>query len=246
MNVADANADRESKAAGTASGQKPRIMLIHALSDSLAPIHSALRSFWPEAEYHDLLDTSLSADLAAQNGVLDDSMVGRFRTLGRYAASAGPAGRGADGILFTCSAFGPAIEATRKGMTIPVLKPNESAFGEAILRGGRMVLLVTFPPALNAMLTELEAMRDEAGVDIGVEGRLVEGALGALRRNRPDEHDALIATAASRLRDADTIVLGQFSMARAAPAVRLQTSAAVLPTPEAAVRAMKALVEARR
>ena len=55
-----------------------------------------------------LLDDSLSADLA-RDGRLKDAMTERFRALGRYAAATG-----ADAILFTCSAFGPCIEAVAR------------------------------------------------------------------------------------------------------------------------------------
>ena len=43
---------------------KPRIALIHALTLSMAPINDALAREWPEALRMNLLDDSLSADLA--------------------------------------------------------------------------------------------------------------------------------------------------------------------------------------
>lgn len=227
----------------TTAGAKPRIMLIHALRESLAPIHAAFKASWQEAEIHDLLDSSLSADLAAEQGVLKDTMVRRFQTLADYAAKVGPDGRAADGILFTCSAFGPAIDAARKDMKIPVLKPNEAAFEQAIRRGGKAALLVTFGPALKPMLDEFEEMKRQAGSDLVVEGRVIDGALAALQGGRPEEHDELAARTAAGLGDVDTIVLGQFSLARAAPAVRQKTSALVLTTPDTAVDAIKARVE---
>jgi hypothetical protein len=57
-----------------------------------------------------LLDDSLSTDLALA-GRLDDAMTARFVLLARYAVETG-----ADAILFTCSAFGPAIDAARAPM----------------------------------------------------------------------------------------------------------------------------------
>jgi hypothetical protein len=53
-----------------------------------------------------LLDDSLSADLARSAGGLDARMTARFVALAAYAI-----GTGAQGILFTCSAFGPCIDA---------------------------------------------------------------------------------------------------------------------------------------
>src|ERR1700742_5322190 len=105
----------------------PRIMLIHAVAEAAVPTRRASAADWPAAETHDLMDTSLSADLAADGGKLGARMVERFLTLGRYAAAAGPDGRASDAVLFTCSAFGPAIEAVRDDLKIPVLKPNEAA-----------------------------------------------------------------------------------------------------------------------
>ncbi len=216
-------------------------MLIHALRDSVAPIHAAFASAWPEAETHDLLDTSLSADLAAAGGILDDKMITRFRTLGAYAAAAGPGERRSDAILFTCSAFGAAIDAVKQDQTIPVLKPNESAFAEALTRGSTIALLVTFAPALSAMTAELMAARS----GVSVVGRLVPGALAALQAGTPEEHDRRIAEIAADLPPVDAIVLGQFSMARAAPAVRARVAVAVLTTPDSAVAALRRQLTAR-
>src|ERR1700712_3080723 len=85
----------------------PRIALIHATPVAIDPIVAAFRRLWPEARPMNLLEDSLATDLAA-DGRLTEAMIARFLTLARYAR-----GSGADAILFTCSAFGPAIEAAR-------------------------------------------------------------------------------------------------------------------------------------
>ena len=221
---------------------RKRVMLIHALRDSVAPIHAAFAAAWPEAETHDLLDSSLSADHAADDGRLGLKMTERFRTLGRYAAGAGPEGKGSDAILFTCSAFGPAIDAVKREASIPVLKPNESAFVEAMRHGPRIALLCTFPPASAPMVAELEEMAAGQGMPLAIEARLVEGALAALQAGRGEEHDALIAAEAAALPPVDAIVIAQFSMARAAPAVRQRVAPPVLTTPDSAVAALRAML----
>ena len=176
-----------------------------------------------------LLDDSLSADLA-RDGALTPRMTERFLALARYAA-----GTGAAGILFTCSAFGPCIEAVAADLApIPVLKPNEAMIEDAAAAGGTVGLLATFGPTLDTMPPEFPA-------GVRVVTKLAEGALAALDRGDPEEHDRLSAEAARGLAAAacDTVALAQFSLARAAPAVAAATGLPVLTTPDSAVRKLR-------
>src|SRR5258708_9999302 len=220
--------------------RRPRVMLIHAVAEAVAPIHAAFASTWPDVDTYDLMDTSLSADLAADGGVLQPRMVERFRTLGRYAAAAGPDGRIADAILFTCSAFGPAIEAVRRELAIPVLKPNEAAFERALDIGARIGVLVTFAPSLPALTAELQAMATARGLTPTIVGEVAKGGMEALRAGRPYEHDRLLADAAKRLPAVDAIAIGPFSAARAQPAVAAARPGPVLTTPDSAVAKLRA------
>ncbi|GGG41296.1 arylsulfatase [Caldovatus sediminis] len=209
-----------------------RIALIHALRHSPPPIEAAFARLWPEARLMNLLDDSLSADLA-RDGRLTEEMTRRFLTLARYAA-----GTGAQGILFTCSAFGPCIEACARDLApLPVLKPNEAMIEEAAKLGTRIGLLATFPATLDSMPPEFPP-------GVTVVPRLAEGALAALDRGDAAEHDRLAAEASKALADCDAIALGQFSLARAAPLVAAATGRPVLTTPESAVRKLRALLGA--
>lgn len=217
------------------SDATPRIALIHALEESVLPARAAFAAQWPQAKPFDLLDTSLAVDLAAR-GSLDDAMTERFLTLARYAAATEGTNGPARAILFTCSAFGPAIDAVKRTLPIPVLRPNESAFAEALAGGGRIGLVVTFAPSLAPLTRELEEM---AGRPVEVTGVVVEGALAALKAGDGATHDRLVAQAAAGLSAVDTLILGQFSLARARPAVEAATGLTVVTTPEAAIRGLK-------
>jgi hypothetical protein len=74
--------------------------------------------------------------------------------------------------------------------------------------------------------------------------RFAQGALAALDRGEPEAHDALAATAALALHDCDVIALAQFSLARAQQAVSAKIGKPVLTTPDCAVRALRARLEA--
>ncbi|TXH36780.1 MAG: hypothetical protein E6Q98_10000 [Rhodospirillaceae bacterium] len=220
-----------------------RIMLIHALAESVAPIHRAFAADWPEASCFDLMDTSLSADLAAA-GALTQSIHDRFLMLGRYAAELSGEGGKTAGILFTCSAFQPAIDAVKADLSLPVLRPNEAAFDAALDTGRRIGLLVTFPPSLTSLSAELRGMAAARGIEIDLTARNVDGALAALKAGDGGRHDALVAEAAAEMRDVDVLVLGQFSLARAAAAIKPVEGRAVLTTPDSAVRKLHRLIMA--
>ncbi|MGY8661839.1 aspartate/glutamate racemase family protein [Bradyrhizobium sp. UFLA05-109] len=212
----------------------PRITLIHALKHSIAPIESAFARLWPEARLMNLLDDSLSADLA-RDGALTDAMTGRFLALGDYAVATG-----ADAILFTCSAFGPCIEAVaRAHAPMPVLKPNEAMIEQAVKMGRKIGLLSTFPPTLQSMPPEFPA-------SIEIVPKLAEGALAALDRGDRAAHDRLIAEASKDLRDCDVIALAQFSIAATAPLVEDAAGKPVVTTPDSAVLKLAKLLSVKR
>ncbi|QNK68290.1 aspartate/glutamate racemase family protein [Variovorax sp. PAMC26660] len=208
-----------------------RIALIHALSHSVAPINEAFARDWPQAQRMNLLDDSLSADLARSGRGLDAAMHARFARLAQYAVDTG-----AQGILFTCSAFGPCIEAVaRQHAGIPVLKPNEAMVEEATQgQGGRLGLIATFAPTLASMPPEFPA-------GTALELALAEGALDALNAGDTQRHDALIAAQAAALRErgCTRIALAQFSMARARDACAQASGLPVLTTVDSAVRALR-------
>jgi Asp/Glu/hydantoin racemase len=207
-----------------------RLALIHALRHSPPPVEAALAELWPEAQGCNLLDDSLSADLARE-GALTPAMTARFLTLARYAE-----GSGARAILFTCSAFGPCIEACAEALAIPVLKPNEAMIEEA-QRFRRIGLLASFQPTLDSMPREFPA-------HVEVVPMLAEGALAALDAGDGAAHDRIVAEAARRLRGVEAIALAQFSLARAAPAVAAATGLPVLTTPHSAIAKLKRLLSA--
>lgn len=209
-----------------------RIALIHALAHSPGPINEALAREWPEALRMNLLDDSLSADLL-RSGRLDARMTQRFVALADYAV-----GCGAQGILFTCSAFGPCIEAVaQRHPATPVLKPNEAMIDEAVAAGGAIGLLATFGPTLQSIPAEFPS-------GTVLHSALAEGAMEALNRGDGAAHDRLAAEAARRLADqgCTVIALAQFSLARARDAVAAATGLPVLTTVDSAVRRLRARV----
>ncbi len=219
----------------------PLIQLIHAVQAAQAPIHDAFSRLWPEARTDDFTDETLAPDLA-DAGALTDAFTGRM---------AGLIGRGikggADAVLFTCSAFGGAIEAARAGVPIPVLKPDEAMIDEALSqsegRNSRIGGLATFAPTIGSLSSELAVAAKARGLEPEITLRHVPGALDALNDGREAEHDRLIAEAAEDLTDVDVLMLAQFSMVRAQGAIADVPGRSVLTAPVEAVRKLRGLLD---
>lgn len=218
-----------------------RIVLLHATPVAMAPIQSAFAERWPDAETVNLLDDGLSLDRGREPGAISGAMVERFVRFGRYGHD-----MGADGILITCSAFGPAIDRLIETVPVPVLKPNEAMFRAAIARGQRIGMLATFGPSIGTMTDEFEAFVAETGSRARLRTVLVEDAMAHLRAGDAETHNRLIAARAPELADCDAIMLAHFSTSRAAEAVRAVVDVPVLTAPHAAVDRMRQMVETGR
>jgi Asp/Glu/hydantoin racemase len=198
----------------TAMTDAPRIALVHALPEAMTPIKEALAKDWPQANVFNLLDDSLSRDLAA-DGRITEAMTQRFVTLTRYAV-----GTGARAVQFTCSAFNECIETARAAVEVPVLKPDEAMIDDALTYGPRLGVVVSFQPSIASVAQQIDYRAVAMGVFPQVDVRLAEGALDALRAGDPAEHDRIVAAAAASLDACDAVMLAQYSMARAAPKVK--------------------------
>jgi Asp/Glu/hydantoin racemase len=203
-----------------------RIALVHAVRVAIQPVEEAFARHWPDAARMNVLDDSLSRD-RSRDGKLTPAIFHRFATLTDYALATD-----ADGILFTCSAFGPAIEAARAGRKVPVLKPNEAMVREALGRGRRFGLLATFAPSVSSMEEEF---RQVAGAGVELRSVCVPAAMAALDAGDGATHDRLLAEAAPQLAGCDAVMLAQFSTARARAAVAAVLDCPVLTSPDSAV-----------
>jgi Asp/Glu/hydantoin racemase len=214
----------------------PRIALIHAVAVAMPPVEAAFREHWPQAERVNILEDSLSPDREAA-GMLTAELSRRIAALADYAAQSG-----ARGILFTCSAFGTAIEGARAKLSIPVLKPNEAMFEEALARAMRVGMLATFEPSIASMEEEFRALAAERNRQARLESLWVDGAMAALRAGDGETHDRLLAQAAPRLAHCEVILLAHFSTARARQAVAEALGRPVLTSPASAVGRLRNLL----
>lgn len=218
----------------------PRIVLLHATPIAMDPIRAAFDRNWADVELVNLLDDGLTVDRAKEKD-LSPRMIERFVELGLYGWR-----MGADAVLVTCSAFGPAIDRLKAELPIPVLKPNEAMFRAAISSGHNIGMLATFGPSVATMTEEFEDFVQESAAKAKLTTILVDDAIDLLRKGRADDHNRLVAERAPELEACDAIMLAHFSTSRAAEAVTKKVTTKVFTAPDAAVLMLRKLVAIRQ
>ncbi len=155
-----------------------RIFLVHPTPLAMAPIDEAFKTLWPEAETINVLDESMYTDIP-QDGTLSPAIYERVASLLRHCALSG-----ADGILFSGSTFGPAVDVARITIAVPVLRPEEAMMEQAVTMGERILLVCTAKRAMPVVRSTLDAAIAALGVTRSDHRALGEGCARRYHQRR--------------------------------------------------------------
>lgn len=216
----------------------PNVALFSVHKDAMDAAVRAFAADWPEARISNLLDDGLFAWVREAGGIVPE-MHDAFRTLTRYMVS-----RGADGILFTCSAFREVIDACIAEFAVPILKPNDAMIERALDAGSRFAVMATVGPTIPSISVEIMDMAAARGKRVELVPMVVDGAFDALAGGDAAQHDALVAARAREISGCDAIVLAQFTLARAVPAIAAVSRIPVFNSPGAAVAKLRGMLRA--
>jgi glutamate racemase len=171
---------------------------------SLPPTFAALaEELVPEADVFHIADETLLG-VTRREGRLTPAT--RRRVLA-YVESAAEAG--ADVVVVTCSSVGPAVDASRAFVDVPVMRIDEPMADEAVRLGSRVGVLATLPTTLEPTAELVRRCARAAGREVEVVTHLCDGAFGS------DRHDELVRAGLRALSEqVDVVVLAQASMAR--------------------------------
>ncbi|MFB6672112.1 aspartate/glutamate racemase family protein [Streptomyces sp. NPDC056390] len=215
---------------------QPLIALIHAVPSGARIAQEAFARDFPEARVWNLLDDRLLDEARAVGG-LDGALRRRMLRLIRHAIDGG-----ADGVLLTCSSYGEVVDEARKLWDAPLLKSDESMFRAALTgRYDRLAVLASTPPAIPAAVAQLDALIGDVrtGRPVHITTALSEEAAAADSPEVTARHlaDALRTTGTH---DTETVLLAQYSLAPAGPALAELLGVPVLDGAGAAARDLRA------
>jgi hypothetical protein len=216
--------------------RRAHIFLFSVHKDAMDAAVRAFTADWPQARISNLLDDSLFSWIREAGGVVPE-MHDVFRNLTRHMI-----GRGADGILFTCSAFRQVIDTCIKEFELPILKPNDAMIEKALDAGSRIAVMATVGPTIPSISAEIEEIAATRGQKVQLVPCMVDRAFDALASGDAATHDRLVAERAHEIVNCDAIVLAQFTLSRAVPAVRAVNKTPIYNSPGAAVARMQDMV----
>jgi hypothetical protein len=210
----------------------PTVALIHATPAAMGPARTAFAERFPHARLWNLLDDLLISQ-ADEAGSITPPLRRRMERLIEHALDGG-----ADGVLLTCSMYGPVAHDVPSGDR-PVLASDDALFARVVEhRPERVAVLGPLRAGVDDTVTRLRRYLDDGAVT--VEGTVVEGAAAAAGAgNLPLLEERLLRAAREAEQSADVIVLGQFSITPAAPAVAAALSVPVLSPPHLAADVLR-------
>jgi Asp/Glu/hydantoin racemase len=218
----------------TTIGGVTTIGFVHTVTSLTSSFTELAEELVPDAEVFHITDETLLA-ITRREGRLTPTT--RRRVLG-YVESAAEAG--ADVVLVTCSSIGPAVDASREFVDVPLVRIDEAMADEAVRIGSRIGVVATLASTLEPTAQLIERKGD----GITVTAHLCEGAFEALAAGDRDRHDELVRKGLrAALTGNDVVVLAQASMARVVDTLAEdERSVPILSSPRLAMERVAALL----
>jgi len=215
----------------------PTLALVHTVHPVIPEFESLCRRLLPRARTAHFLDETTLRDVMAHGG-LKPEIVRRVCDLVILAERGG-----ADAVLVTCSSIGPAVDAARGLVAIPVRRVDGPMAASAARRGGRIGVAATVATTLEPTAALIRDESRRRGKRVRIIRALFAGAFDARMAGDPARHDEIVRRGLAELAErVDTIVLAQATMARVASKLDLPARVRVLSSPESGVRQMRRLL----
>ena len=211
-----------------------RVVMIHAVAESMQPTKLAFQDVFPEAELVNLLDEGLFLDFGDQ---LTPALRRRMTQLICYSAE-----HGAQAIGLACSVYTPMVETVRALVDVAVVSSYGPVMAEAVQAGRRVGLIAAVPATLRDAGYFLQQVAHEFGRPVETYPRLAEDLMAVKRCEGETMFCRRLAEEVDELAPhVDAVLLTQFSMASALSHLRTSASVPVLSAPHSSARLLKGL-----
>jgi len=216
-----------------------RIVMIHAVAESIPPVKLAFQDIFPEAQVVNLLDEGLLLDFGDH---LTPKLRRRMSQVICYCAE-----HGADAIGLACSVYAPVVDTAKDLVDVPVVSSYGPVMAEAAAAGPKVGIIATVQATLRDSEYYLHKAAEEQGVTVEACPCLAEDLIKVLRQEGQVGFQRRLAEEVTKLApEVDAVLLGQFSMATALEHLQAISPVPVLSAPHSSARHLKELLLARR
>lgn len=214
-----------------------RVVMIHALAESIPPVKLAFMEEFPEAQVINLLDEGLLVDFP---GSITPSLRRRMSGLICYCQD-----NHADAIGLACSVYAPVVDSARDLVDVPLVSSYGPVMAEAVTAGPRVGVIATNVATMSDSEYYLGRAAKSAGKEIKVRKRLATDLIQVLREKGHQAFEERLEQETLALStEADVVLLSQFSFATALEHLRRVSPVPVLSAPHSSARTLKKMLEA--
>ncbi len=212
-----------------------RVVMIHALAESVPPVRVAFGEVFPEAEVINLLDEGLFIDFRGQ---ITPQLRRRMSQLVCYCEE-----YGADAIGLACSVYAPVVETAKDLVDVPLVSSYSPVMEEAVRAGSKIGIIASVEATLRDSEYYLHRTASEQGKEIETELCFAEELIPLYRSQGEEAFNRRLEELVGGLSDkVDAVLLGQFSMASALTRLQAACQVPVLSGPHSSAKKLKDLL----
>ena len=214
-----------------------RVVMIHALAESIPPVRLAFQDEFPDAEVINLLDEGLLIDFP---GNITPNLRRRMSDLICYSRD-----HNADAIGLACSVYAPVVDSARDLVEVPLVSSYGPVVEEAVAAGPRVGVIATNEATMSDSEYYLKLAANDMNREVRVIKRLATDLIQVLRQDGQAGFEKRLEEEVLALApDVDVVLLSQFSFATALEHLRRVSPVPVLSAPHSSARAIKRMLEA--
>lgn len=206
--------------------------LVHTVRRVIPGLSELTSELLPEVRQLHYLDESVLQDAIALGGLSPD-IERRVAMLVQLAAVR------SDVVLVTCSSIGPAADAAAASSPVPVLRIDRPMAECAVEIAARIGVIATLGSTLKPTADLVTHWAKQAGRQVAVQTKLVEGAFAAAVAGDQATHDRLVLAGLQELLSGDApaevVLLAQASMAAVAAQLPEELQARILSSPRSGI-----------
>ena len=212
-----------------------RVVMIHALAESIPPVRMAFQDEFPEAQVLNLLDEGLLADFQGQ---ITPGLRRRMSDLICYSQD-----NHADAIGLACSVYAPVVDSARELVSVPLVSSYGPVMADAVAAGPRVGIIASNEATIRDAKLYLMLAAKEIGKEVEPRPRVADDLITVLREEGSQAFDRRLEEEVAALApDVDVVLLSQFSFTSALSHLNQVASVPVLSAPHSSARTLKRML----